>query len=237
LLQSARQSNNATPATTQAAAPQTVSIALADRNWQLSLNAPNLKLVRDETSPDKHARQIVAIDPQQNLTVSIFFEPSATIGDAKVARQFYFERLKHSPILMREDKFTDGPNDSARADYVIPDLDQHNVNLYLAKEGVWIDVHLSMEFAKPDQEQQQQAALDEIVKSVRIENKPQPSRQRAPLHVDSQRVARSFRSAYALRSAEEYDMSVPNEKPPKVYDGDGDSLMEREHEELASAFC
>jgi hypothetical protein len=156
-----------TAPSSQPAAPQRLAVALPDRMWQLSLDQGALQVLEDEMSPDRKARHVSAVDANSGVNISIFLEPAATMGDAKVARSFFFDRLKRSPLQARDDKFTD-IGDVARVDYLLPDANQRHANLYLAKEGIWIDVHISVEDAKNEK----QALIDEIARSVRIERKP-----------------------------------------------------------------
>lgn len=155
-----------TAPTSQPARATRLAISLPDRAWQLALDQRGLQVLEDEMSPDRKARHLSAVDSETGVNVSIFLEPAATIGDAKVARSFFFERLRRSPMQIRDDRFTD-MGDIARVDYMLPDANQRHANLYLSKEGIWIDVHISVEDAKNEK----QSLIDEIARSVRIEAK------------------------------------------------------------------
>lgn len=165
MLAGASQASAAAPGT-QPAANSRLAASLPDRKWQITLDRSGLKILEDEMSPDQHARQLSAIDPASGANISIFLEPAVTIGDARTTRQFYFDRLKRSPLMIREDKFTE-VGDIARVDYLLPDINQRHVNLYMAKEGMWVDVHISVEDAKNER----QGLIDEIAKSVKLEVK------------------------------------------------------------------
>jgi len=102
MLASAAQVKAATPST-QPTANSRLAVSLPDRKWQITLDHPGLNVLEDEMSPDQHARHLSAIDPSNGVNISIFLEPSVTIGDAKTTRQFYFDRLKRSPLMIRED--------------------------------------------------------------------------------------------------------------------------------------
>ncbi|MBC8105712.1 MAG: hypothetical protein H7Z14_03910 [Anaerolineae bacterium] len=169
MLAAASQVSAVSPST-QHAANARLAVSLPDRKWQIALDHPGLNVLEDEMSPDKHARHLSAIDSTNGVNVSIFLEPAVTIGDAKTTRQFYFDRLKRSPLMIREDKFSEA-GDIARVDYLLPDINQRHVNLYIAKEGVWVDVHISVE----DVKNERQGLIDQIAKSVKLEAK-EPAR-------------------------------------------------------------
>jgi hypothetical protein len=158
---------SATSPAPQPAAAQRLAVSLPDRMWQLSLDQGALQVLEDEMSPDHKARHLSAVDSNTGVNISIFLEPAATMGDAKVARSFFFDRLKRSPLQIREDKFTD-LGAVARVDYVLPDANQRHANLYFAKEGIWIDVHISVEDLKGEK----RSLIDDLARSVRIEPKP-----------------------------------------------------------------
>ncbi|CAN5428124.1 hypothetical protein BH09PLA1_BH09PLA1_37670 [soil metagenome] len=170
VLSGASQSSGA-PASTQATPQQKLAVSLPDRSWQIAIDSPGLKILEDEMSPDQHARHLSAIDPASGVNVSIFLEPAATIGDARTTRLFFFERLKRSPLLIREDKFIEA-GDAARVDYVLPDTNQRHANVYFSKEAVWVDVHISVEDLKGEK----QSLIDEIARSVKLEPRERESR-------------------------------------------------------------
>ena len=152
--------------TSQPANDNRLFVSLPDRTWQLAIGQSNLQILQDEMSPDRRARHVSAVDPNTGMNIAIFLEPAATIGDVRLARSFFFDRLRCSPLQIREDKFTE-QGDIARVDYLLPDVNQRHANLYISKEGIWVDVHISVE----DAQNEKLPLIDEIAKSVRIEAK------------------------------------------------------------------
>jgi hypothetical protein len=98
------------------------------------------------------------------VLLAVFMEPAAGRGDSTAVRNAYWGRAKNSPIPKRQIKLGKA-GDYATAEYLVPDLQQKNMNVYIAHEGTWIDVHLS----KADFTVADQPALDELVKSIRFE--------------------------------------------------------------------
>src|SRR5262249_39195194 len=99
------------------------------------------------------------------LTVSVYIEPAARFGDGKAARELYLSRLQASPMPMKDVKFFD-LGDFAGLQYVVPEMNRKHVNLYLSRDGAWIDVHLS---APLDPNIQSDPALEAVMKTVRVE--------------------------------------------------------------------
>lgn len=148
-----------------------LAVSLPDKTWQLVLDRADLQILQDEIAPNRRARHVAAVEPGSGVHISIFLEPAATIGDARLARSFFFDRLKRSPLQIRDDKFSE-IGEIARVDYLLPDANQRHANLYISREGVWIDVHISVEDAKNEK----LALIDEIAKAVRVESKPRATK-------------------------------------------------------------
>ena len=81
------------------------------------------------------------------MNLSVFMEPAPKAGDSAAVRDAYWGRAKQSP--MKKEGVTLGKaGDYATVQYIVPDIEglpirQKNMNLYLAHDGVWVDVHLS----------------------------------------------------------------------------------------------
>jgi hypothetical protein len=151
-------------ATTQPAAAGAVGdlrIAAPGGKWNLVLKQAGFEDVQEQSSG--RAKMASAVN-DDGWALSIFFEPSQKPGDATVARGFYEERLKRSP-LDRADVKLSGDGKKAICTYMIKEIEQKHVNVYLVRDAVWVDVHISkVEFGSKDQKM-----LDELLSSIRIE--------------------------------------------------------------------
>jgi hypothetical protein len=93
------------------------------------------------------------------LNVSVFIEKAAKDGDAKVAREFYWNRLQSSPLKGEDVKFSER-NGAAILEYIIKMVSWKNINMYLSHDGFWIDIHLSKISFRPSDEKSFEAILN-----------------------------------------------------------------------------
>ena len=155
-----------TPATTQPTTVPASSLRLASPGdkWDLVLNTELFDDPQKETRPDGKARQFAAIN-DAGWMMTVYIEPAVNAGDATAVRQFYWTKMKQSPIPMKDVKLT-GDASAARVEYTVPDADQKNFNLYLSHGGFWVDLHISKMQYK---EAQDRAAVEELLKSAKFE--------------------------------------------------------------------
>jgi hypothetical protein len=159
MVKGAKQIGAATQPATRPA--KQLRVAAPNGKFELVMDQRDLQMLDEQTH--EKSKSIMAAN-EDGWAVSIFLEPAAKAGDAKVARTFYEERMKRSP-LPREELTMGGDTKKATTQYVIKDLEQKNINVYMVNEGYWIDVHISKtEFAPPERKM-----FDELVGSIRVE--------------------------------------------------------------------
>jgi hypothetical protein len=152
-----------------AAAPTELRVSAPGGGWDLVLPVKGLAVLDEQADEKRKSKNIMAADEKTGLTVSVFMEPSRKQGDHSTVRDVYWGRAKNSPMKKDNIKL-DKVGDYATVDYIVPDIEgqaiqQKNVNVYIAHEGVWIDVHLSkVEFTEKDQ-----PLFNEAVKGIRFE--------------------------------------------------------------------
>jgi hypothetical protein len=165
IVKGATQAKSAAAANGEKAAPglRVAAPAAAAGKWEMVLGG-GLKVLEDQADEARKARQVMAVGEASGMVVSIFLEPAAARGDSMAVRNAYWGRAKNSPIPKKDIKLGKA-GDYATVEYLVPDLQQKNMNVYIVHEGTWIDVHLSkVEFTKDDQR-----LFDEIVKSIAFE--------------------------------------------------------------------
>jgi hypothetical protein len=136
-------------------------VAAPSGKFELVMEQRDLQMLNEQSRGN--SKSIIAAN-EDGWAVSIFLEPAEKPGDARVVRAFYEERMKRSP-LKREELKLGGDGKKATTEYVIKDLEQKNVNVYMAQEGFWVDVHISKtEFAEEEKKM-----MDELVGSIRVE--------------------------------------------------------------------
>ena len=127
-----------------AAAGPATTIDSPDGKWTLTIPG-TWTVADDQKSGDGKSREVTATSADGSETMTVFLEPAAKAkGDAKAARDFYLNRMKRNPLGMDHLK-KDAVGDVATLDYDQgpAELKMHNLNAYVARDGVWVDVHVS----------------------------------------------------------------------------------------------
>lgn len=137
--------------------------------WELVIPVNGFEVTDEKENQPRKIKQLMAENAGTGLIASIFIEPARKEGDSSAVRDAYWGRARQSPIPKENIKL-DKAGDYATVDYIVPGmageaLRQKNVNIYIAHEGMWIDVHLS----KVQFEEKDQAIFDEVVKGIRFE--------------------------------------------------------------------
>lgn len=166
-----------------------IRLTLPNHNWELEITAKGFVTKIDQTTADGKGRRFLATNNETGLTLSAFLEKNREKDpwgqSGKQCRDYYWEKLRTSPQkreqLNRSDdgeKALLGYTINASAESLPPEimkrlppglsLHQRNLNVYLARDGVCIDVHLSRMLSKPGEEPQ----FDDIVKSIRFADAP-----------------------------------------------------------------
>ncbi len=136
-------------------------VAAPGGKFDLVMDQHELQLLDEQSRGN--SKSVVAAN-EDGWAVSIFLEPAEKSGDARAVRAFYEERMKRSPLKREELKLA-GDAKKATTEYVIKDLEQKNINVYMAQGAFWIYVHISKtEFAPAERKM-----LDELVASIHIE--------------------------------------------------------------------
>jgi hypothetical protein len=159
----------------QAAVPATNPSGLtidgpSGAKWKLQLAANGFQTLQDDWSDDRKSRQFMATSNDSGLILSVFMEPALKPGSGAVVRDVYWGRAKQSPMKKEQVKLSAlKANSAAMVEYITPDLDgvpvnDRNENVYIAHDGVWLDIHLSKTgFIAADQH-----LFDEIVNHIQF---------------------------------------------------------------------
>lgn len=162
-------------AVSQAGGSAPVSLSLPELPWSLEITATGFVVEEREIAPNGEAARLEAVNKASGVILSAFLEKAAKKGDSKVCREYYWNRAKQSPfrkeqISMRE------VGSLAVVEYVVPnhlgqELNQKNVNAYLAEGEYWIDVHVSKAGYKAGGED----PLQPVLKGIRINHAYAPT--------------------------------------------------------------
>lgn len=152
--------------------PAPVELTYPGKAWSLVLDLRDFEVGPPRTRSDGTRVSATALHEESGLVVSISLEEATSEGDALAYRARFWKQLKRAgPEGMRRVKRSER-GEIALLEYVVPkvqglELNQKNVHALLARDGVWIDVHLS----KVQFETERDAPLFEVVlRSVRLQD-------------------------------------------------------------------
>lgn len=125
-------------------------------NWSLEINLDDFEIKKEEFSPNNTMFQLSAIDSKNQINLSIFIEKTELKGDKEECREFYWNKAKNSPLAKENLKKYEMENlaiiEHDTKEYNGQIVNFHSLNAYLAKNGYWIDIHISkVGFTKKDE--------------------------------------------------------------------------------------
>jgi len=133
-----------------------LQLSLPGKTWALEVDINGFKVKTNEIKPDGQAREFFAENNDTGIIMSISLEKATLEGNHLKCREFYWNKAKETPfkkddIQMRE------AGEMAIVEYLIKEfremeVNQKNLNAYLAKDDIWIDMHLSKVDFKPGDE-------------------------------------------------------------------------------------
>ena len=153
----------------------TVSLSLPDIQWSLNVALPGFELKQKELAQNGEATRFLADNPDSGVIISAFLEKAPHSGDSKECRSYYWERAKDSPLKkvgIRKYELSD----FAVVEFFVPEyqgmeVNQKNINAYLAVDGYWIDIHIS----KTNYQDSDETYFRSILDNVSIDRNYTPS--------------------------------------------------------------
>jgi len=146
----------------------TITLTLPSLSWALEIPGTGFRAERPRMAPSLESRSVLATNKQTSVTLSAFLEKAPKPGTAIECRDYYWSRAKQSPILKEQIGMSE-TGGIAIVEYFVPEwmgmkVQQKNMNVYLAQDDYWIDIHISKPLFKP----QDQKLFQDIVKGIRI---------------------------------------------------------------------
>ncbi len=175
---------------TEAPVKSAVLLTLPELDWALEVGGTELILQQKEISPDGKSARFMAVDWTTGILVSAFLEDQGKPATAEECRAFYFAKLENSPAK-RENIMQSKFGDMAVAEYIVKEFagrkaDQMNVNAYLTKGNVWVDVHLSKLYFKEEQRE----LFSTILRTVKLSPRKSGQKVRMSYRITNQTVLR-----------------------------------------------
>jgi len=151
--------------------PQTaLAIAFPDKDWGIEVNAPGFFVKGKGHKPDGR-QYLFANNPKTGVILSVMLEQSAKAAEGQTCPDYLQHRLQSLSKLgfKAADAQTSVVNSMDVLEYVIakaPDMpvQQKNVFACLAKDDIYVDVHLSKAHFQAEDE----AMLVDMLNNVRI---------------------------------------------------------------------
>jgi hypothetical protein len=144
-------------------------VSIPGKSWSVKIMLPSdFTIEGPDVSPDGDRVKLAGSDEATRLQFSLFLEKAATEGDARAAREFYWNRLQASPLKMEEVQLSE-KDGAALLSYIVKragnrNIDWKSMHLFLSHDGYWLDVHLSKILFQPAD----QAYFDQILDSIDI---------------------------------------------------------------------
>ena len=165
------------PAMAQEKPAAPIKLSLPNATWHLEIPGWAVAVQRDVTRPDGNARSISGKHPSWDVNLSAFLERIPSSANASQCREHYWDKLRRSPVK-REDVKLSERGEMAILEYAVRDLggfmpealskvhqdfEQRHLNVYLSRDGVCIDVHLSKALKRGEG-----APFGPIVEAIRL---------------------------------------------------------------------
>lgn len=144
----------------------TYAVSLKGQAWSLEVDLPDFKVERRKTRTGSSQSTLFAAGRHSLVVVSIFLERKANLQSAEECRDHYQAKSADSPFQMSDISRT-STETMAQVHYLIKEfqgvqLNQKNINAYMYRDGVCIDIHLSALEHKPSDGKVFEAVLDSV---------------------------------------------------------------------------
>jgi hypothetical protein len=141
-------------------------IDIPEKNWSLEVSLPGFFVTGNLANRDNQSGRLDAEIESEGYMLTIMWVKTAEKGTSKELRDLASNNLKRSPV--EKDGFTHSEyKEFPMLEYLVKEfrgvkLNQKHHNAYIAKDGVWIDIHLSKVNYTPGEEKRFFAILDSV---------------------------------------------------------------------------
>lgn len=150
----------------QASGQNVRRLSLPGKDWALEMSLPGFHVGEIETSPNGEARRFYADIREQGYNFSVAVSPATQEGDSNALRELSVSSLGRSPLKMdglKQSEYKQLPT----IEYIVKEfrgqqVNQKHFNAYIARDGAWIDIHLSKIMFKEGDEKLFYTILDSV---------------------------------------------------------------------------
>lgn len=193
-------------------------IAHPKRNWALEIEIRGFIGSGVQTARDGTAAKMEASNKANGAIISMFVFDAVAPGDEKFSRDYHWGRLQKAPLKFTDVKMTERDNMALNWRFAeVPGVKvkQRNVNAYLVRDGVWIDIHLSKTPAADGDDK----VFETILTTVRFKEGIDPKVvNNPPGFVLFQQGSRSFTKKDYKAAIEPYRKALDLEKKERLLD-------------------
>ncbi len=198
--------------------PRPFRIAHPKKTWALEIEIPGFLGSGVQTARDGSAAKMQASNRANGSIVSMFVFDAVREGDGKVSRDFHWDRLQKTPIKFSDVKMTERDNMALNwrnSEIAGFNIKQRNVNAYLVRDGVWIDIHLSKTPAADGDDEM----FESILKTVRFKEGIDPKAvNNPPSFALFQQGSRAFAKKDYKSAIEPFRKALELEKKERTID-------------------
>jgi tetratricopeptide (TPR) repeat protein len=141
-------------------------LSLPELDWAITMEAGDFNIKEYEIAPQGDAARFLAVNRQNGMIMSGFLEKAPKKGGAEDCRAYYWARAQKSPVPKSNIKMSQSGEmkivEYMVKEYMGEEVNQKNLNAYLAESGYWIDIHLS----KVGYEASDKQLFDDILRKV-----------------------------------------------------------------------
>ena len=126
---------------------RTYEIGLTGERWVVSLELPGYVIRNEQERSDHLGKNMEATESRTGMVISVYVERERNLDRPQRCRDFYWSKSVRSPLPKIDISFSERPS-MALVTWMVPEFRgnrvmQRNVNAYLNRGDVCVDVHLS----------------------------------------------------------------------------------------------
>lgn len=150
---------------TERAAAKQFIIPVPGHEWNVQADMPELAMFRGSTEPSGFQFQAASKD---GFNISVFVEAPQTAGEGhQPCFEYYWEKMQRNPLIDGTSATVTKAGHFVRVDYVLEPLPEslpkYKTNFFLAHDGKWVDVHISLVGSE-----ERATRVEQIAKSLEV---------------------------------------------------------------------
>jgi hypothetical protein len=174
ILQIATQSYSAPLNTVPSASSDVYHMELPGRDWAIEVGLPGFVIQQEEVHAQAQGARMKGEKPNSGTYVSMFMEPRLTPATSKSCRDDYWAKGKDSPLKKTNIELSDLGQMSlikwSQPEHEGARLDQRHMHVFLGRDNVCTEVHMSKVYFKPGEE----SVFGEVFRSIRYKEISSP---------------------------------------------------------------